>query len=47
VYHFAGTGEADMEPTWSQVATVKTSDNVLKGVELPGTSITVLDMREN
>ncbi len=47
VYHFAGTGEADMEPTWSQVATVNMSDNVLKGVELPGTSITVLDMREN
>lgn len=47
VYQFTGTGEADMEPTWSQVATVNTSDNVLKGVELPGTSITVLDMREN
>ena len=47
VYHFAGTGEEDMEPTWSQVATVNTSDNILKGVELPGTSITVLDMREN
>ena len=47
VYQFTGTGEADMEPTWSQVATVKTSDNVMKGVELPGTSITVLDMREN
>lgn len=47
VYHFAGTGEEDMEPTWSQVATVNTSDNVLKGVELPGTSITVLDIREN
>lgn len=47
VYHFAGTGEEDMEPTWSKVTTVNTSDNVLKGVELPGTSITVLDMREN
>lgn len=47
VYHFAGTGEEDMEPTWSKVATVNTSDNVLKGIELPGTSITVLDMREN
>lgn len=47
VYHFAGTGEADMKPTWSKVATMDVSANILKGVELPGTSITVLDMREN
>lgn len=45
VYHFAGTGEADMKPTWSKVATITLSANILKGVELPGTSITVLDMR--
>lgn len=45
VYHFAGTGEADMKPTWSKVATMDVSANILKGVELPGTSITVLDMK--
>jgi len=45
VYHFAGTGEADMKPTWSKVATMDVSTNILKGVELPSTSITVLDMK--
>jgi len=45
VYHFAGTGETDMKPTWSKVATMDVSANILKSVELPGTSITVLDMK--
>jgi alpha-L-arabinofuranosidase len=45
VYNFAGTGEADMKPTWSRVGTMDVSANILKGVVLPGTSITVLDMK--
>lgn len=45
VYHFAGTGDKDMKPIWSKVATMDVSTNILKGVELPGTSITVLDMK--
>jgi alpha-L-arabinofuranosidase len=47
VYNFAGTGEADMKPTWSKVGSMDISDNILDGIELPGTSITVLDMRAN
>lgn len=45
VYNFAGTGEADMKPIWSTVGSMDVSDNILEGVELPGTSITVLDMK--
>lgn len=45
VYHFAGTGDTDMKPTWSKVATRRLSSNVVKDIVLPGTSITVLDMR--
>lgn len=45
VYHFAGTGDADMKPTWSKVATIRPSSNVVRDIVLPGTSITVLDMR--
>lgn len=44
VYHFAGTGAADMNPTWSKAATRRLTSNALKDVVLPGTSITVLDM---
>ncbi len=45
VYYFAGTGDADTSPTWSKAGTQAVSSNTIKGVELPGTSITVLDMR--
>ncbi len=45
VYQFVGTGDTDMEPTWSKIATMAVSDNILEGIELPGTSITVLDMK--
>jgi alpha-N-arabinofuranosidase len=45
VYQFAGTGDTDMEPTWSKIATVDVSGNILKGIELKDTSITVLDMK--
>ena len=45
VYHFAGTGEKDMKPIWSKVGSPDVSDNILEGVEVPGTSITVLDIR--
>jgi len=47
VYNFAGKGETDMKPTWSKVETMDVSANILKSVELPGTSITVLDIRAN
>lgn len=47
VYHFSGKGEADMSPAWSKVATAKLSENAIPGVDLPGTSITVVDMRVN
>lgn len=45
VYQFAGTGDTDMEPIWSKVATMSVSNNLLEGVRLPGTSIIVLDMK--
>ena len=45
IYHFTGRGDTDMKPTWSRVGTVEVSANILEGVELPGTSITVLDMK--
>jgi len=45
IYHFVGTGEADMKPTWSKIATMDVSTNILDDVELRGTSITVIDMR--
>jgi alpha-L-arabinofuranosidase len=45
VYHFTGTGDTDMKPVWSTVGSVDISDNILEGLELPGTSITVLDMK--
>jgi hypothetical protein len=44
VYHFAGTGDADTNPNWSKAGTQAVFSNTIKGVELPGTSITVLDM---
>jgi len=45
VYHFAGKGDTDMKPTWSKAGTIDVSGNILESVELPDTSITVLDMR--
>lgn len=45
VYHFTGTGDTDMKPIWSTVGSMGVSDNRLEDVELPGTSITVLDMK--
>lgn len=45
VYNFTGTGGIDMKPIWSKVGTIDVSANILKSVELPGTSITVLDIR--
>jgi len=45
VWHFAGTGEKDMEPIWSKVGRLDVSDNIVEGVEVPGTSITVLDIK--
>jgi len=45
VWHFAGTGEKDMKPIWSKVGSLDVSDNILEGVEVPGTSVTVLDIK--
>ncbi|MBN2180840.1 MAG: hypothetical protein JW715_02910 [Sedimentisphaerales bacterium] len=45
VYRFAGTGDTDMKPAWSEIASMDVSANILKGIELKGTSITVLDMK--
>jgi hypothetical protein len=45
VYHLAGTGDTDMKPTWSKISTMDVSRNILEGVKLPGTSISVVDMK--
>ncbi len=45
VYNFTGKGDTDMKPTWSKLGSIEVSANMLEGIELPGTSINVLDMK--
>jgi alpha-L-arabinofuranosidase len=45
VYNFTGRDDTDMKPTWSRVGSIEVSANMLEGIELPGTSITVVDMK--